>query len=208
MKQTVRYYDNDYDQQEEEAGDDLVGDHNDPEVADEIAPLTSSVILCRPDCVVDKVAEQREQMMLDAAEHIKMSRAQCQLYQDKVDRAIWSVDKIHSKGTYIFVVDYGQNNYFSPMKVNNLGMVDHAHKYPDGLVSKHMHCHVCTDAVWKKGANNVASLIMKTLRHLDLFKQTTTGSELNIVFDNCCGQNKNNTVLRLAAWIAKLRYFN
>ncbi len=43
---------------------------------------------------------------------------------------------------------------------------------------------------------------------LDLFKETTIGSELYIVFDKCCGQNKNNTVLRLAAWITKLGYFN
>ena len=63
----------------------VLGDHNDPEVADEIATLTTSVNnLSRPDCAIDKVAEQREQMMLDAAEHIKMARAQRQLYQDKV----------------------------------------------------------------------------------------------------------------------------
>ncbi len=44
MKQAGRYYDDDYDQHEEEAGDDLVlGDHNEPEVADEIATLTTSV---------------------------------------------------------------------------------------------------------------------------------------------------------------------
>jgi hypothetical protein len=85
MKQAGRYYDDDYDQQEEEAGDDLVlGDHNDQEVADEIATLTNSFNLSRPYCAIDKVAEQREQMMLDAAEHIKMARAQRQLYQDKV----------------------------------------------------------------------------------------------------------------------------
>jgi hypothetical protein len=53
----------------------------------------------------------------------------------------------------------------------------------------------------------MASLIMKTLRHLNLFCDDEHGSELNIVFDNCCGQNKNNTVLRLAAWIAQLGYF-
>ncbi len=70
-----------------------------------------------------------------------------------------------------------------------------------------MHCHVYTDAVWKKGANNVVSLIMKTLRHLNLLRDNEQGSELNIVFDNCCGKNKNNTVLRLAAWIALLGYF-
>ena len=30
---------------------------------------------------------------------------------------------------------------------------------------------------------------------------------MNIVFDNCCGQNKNNTVLRLAPWLAQLGDF-
>ncbi len=67
-----------------------------------------------------------------------------------------------------------------------------------------MHIHMYTDAVGKKGANNVASLIMKTLRLLNLLKEHTIGRELNIIFDNCCGQNKNNTVLRLVAWLAQL----
>ena len=93
------------------------------------------------------------------------------------------------------------------MTVNNLGIVNHAHKYPDGSVSAHMHRHVYTDAVGKKGANNVASIIMKSLRHLHLLNKDEPGSELNIVFDNCCGQNKNNTVLRLAAWIVQLGCF-
>jgi hypothetical protein len=74
-----------------------------------------------------------------------MARSQRKLYQDKVEKAVKSVDKPHSERTYTFVVDYGQNMelpvfnkeqpgctyYFSPMKVNNLGVVDHAHKYPD-----------------------------------------------------------------------------
>ena len=79
----------------------------------------------------------------------------------------------------------GCTYYYSPMTVNNLGMVDHAHKYPNGQVGEHMHCHVYTDAVGKKGANNVASLIMKTLRGLNLLKKDTIGRELNIIFDNC-----------------------
>ena len=94
--------------------------------------------------------------------------------------------------------------YYSPITVNVLGMVDHAHKYPNGTVSEHMHCHMYTDAIGKKGANNVASLIMKTLRGLNLLKKDTIGCELNIIFDNCCGQNKNNTVLRLVAWLVPL----
>jgi hypothetical protein len=53
------------------------------------------------------VAEEKEQMMLEAAEHIKMARAQRQLYQDKVEKARQTVGKIHSERTYTFVVDYG-----------------------------------------------------------------------------------------------------
>ena len=30
-------------------------------------------------------------------------------------------------------------------------MVDHAHKYLDGTVGEHMHCHMYTDAVEKQG---------------------------------------------------------
>ena len=74
------------------------------------------------------------------------------------------VSSPHSERTYTFVVDYGKNMtlpifnyeqpvrtyYYSPMTVNNLGMVDHD-KYPDGTVGEHMHCHMYTDAVEKKG---------------------------------------------------------
>ena len=40
----------------------------------------------------------------------------------------------------------------------------------DGGVSEHLHCHVYHEGVGKKGANNVASLIMKTLRELQLLR--------------------------------------
>jgi hypothetical protein len=76
-----------------------------------------------------------------------------------------------------FVVDYGWKielpvhnkeqpcctYYFSPMSIYNLGVVNHAHVYDDGWVSEHLHCHVYTEGIGKKGANNVALLIMKTL---------------------------------------------
>ena len=97
------------------------------------------------------------------------------------------------------MVDYGQNMqvpifnkeqpgstyYFSPLSVYNLGMVDHAHVYNNGRISEHMHCHVYNKAVAKKGANNVASLIVKTLRRLNLLREDSAGGELNINFDNC-----------------------
>ena len=34
-----------------------------------------------------------------------------------------------------------------------------------------------------------------------------TAEELNIIFDNCSGQNKNNTVLKLLLWLSEMRYF-
>lgn len=71
-----------------------------------------------------------------------------------------------------------------------------------------MHLHVYHEGVGKKGANNVASLIMKTLKLKNLLKPSgETGGELNIIFDNCTGQNKNNTVLKLMVWLTEMGYF-
>jgi hypothetical protein len=100
----------------------------------------------------------------------------------------------------------GCTYYFSPMSIYNLGVVNH-HVYNDGWVSEHLHCHVYTKGIGKKDANNVASLIMKTLQKLDLLCEDSVGSELNINFDNCSGQNKNKTVLKLPVWLMAMGYF-
>ena len=70
-----------------------------------------------------------------------------------------------------------------------------------------MYCHVYHEGVGKKGANNVSSLIVKTLRQLNLLLDDSAGSELNVIFDNCSGQNKINTVLKLAAWLKAMGFF-
>ena len=57
--------------------------------------------------------------------------------------------------------------------------------------------------VGKKGRNNVVSLLMK---HFDQTAIATTASpfkELNVVMDNCSGQNKNRHVLRLLHLLVK-----
>ena len=104
-----------------------------------------------------------------------------------------AANKDHSESVYTFVVDYGQNMelpsyrgdslsnstyYFSPLSVFNFGVVNHAHVYHDGRVSEHMHAHVYHEGVGKKGANNVASLIIKTLRHLNILCEDLVGGEL------------------------------
>jgi hypothetical protein len=91
---------------------------------------------------------ERELMLLQAAAHIKMARAQRALYQAKVADVVADATarKEHLVRRYTFVVDYGQNmelpvykkeqpgctDYFSPLSVYNLGVVDHAHIYNDG----------------------------------------------------------------------------
>ncbi len=102
----------------------------------------------------------------------------------------------------------GCTYYFSPLSVYNLGVVNHGHDYVNSNVAPHMYTHVYHEGVGKKGANNVASLIVKSLRRLNLLREDTAGGELNIIFDNCSGQNKNNTVLKLSAWLKAMGYFN
>jgi hypothetical protein len=51
-------------------------------------------------------------------------------------------------------------------------------------------CHIYQEGDGKKGGNNVAYLLMKTLRAgiLNiLLDDNTKGKELNVVFDNCPG---------------------
>ena len=86
----------------------------------------------------------------------------------------------------------------------NLGVVNHAHVYNNGTIVEQMHCHVYNEGVGKKCANDVASLIIKTLQQLNLLQEDCTGGVLNIIFDNCSGQNKNNMVLKLAAWLKQM----
>ena len=129
-------------------------------------------------------AEAREILLLESAKHIRMARVQRALYQEKVSAAVnhanGGVD--HGLRTYTFIVNYGQNMeltiynstqpgctyYFSPLSMYNLGMVNHAHKYDAGNVSEHMYAHVYYEGIGKKGANNVALLIVKTLQRLNL----------------------------------------
>jgi hypothetical protein len=201
--------------------DDSCSDDN--KDAAEFAERRPVLDLNNPDAASNEVQEERELMLMQAAKHVEMARAQRALYQAKVADAVAdaTAGKDHTERRYTFVVDYGQNMelpsyndeqpgityYYSPLSVYNLGMVDHAHRYNDGRVAEHLHCHVYHEGVGKKGATNVASLIMKTLRELQLLREDAVGGELNIIFDNCSGQNKNNTVLKLALWIMAMGYF-
>ena len=53
----------------------------------------------------------------------------------------------------------------------------------------------------------MASLLMFTLRKLNVIREGDIGGEVNVVFDNCSGQNKNNMVIRLVPYLIELGYF-
>jgi len=190
---------------------------------DDRSNATTIVPVLNPESAATTVAEEREVLLLECAVHVKMARVQRSLYQEKITNAIADAQAgvAHTSRRYTFVVDYGQNMelpvyntqqpgctyYYSPLSVYNLGMVNHAHEYEDGTIKEHMYAHVYHEGVGKKGANNVASLIVKTLRRLYLLQDDSVGGELNIIFDNCSGQNKNNTVLKLAMLLKAAGYF-
>ena len=146
-------------------GDDDSDDNNDDDSdADDCGDLAKNV-------------EERELMLLQTAKHVKMAREKRKLYQQKVADAVEDakVRRTHGERRYTFVVYYGQNMelaifnkeqlgvtyYYSPLSIYNLGVVNHAHVYDNGRVTEHLHAHVYHKGVGKKGANNVASLIVK-----------------------------------------------
>ena len=163
-----------------------------------------------------------ENMLLRAGKHIQMANAQRHLYQALELKAVTnSKEKVmHQHRTYTLFVDCGQNiecpfyaaeqpsiiYYYTPLIVYVLGCVDHAHAYSCDDAKAHMHAHVY-DGVGRKGSNNVCSLIMKTHHHMGIIKDDEKGGTLNIVYDNCSGQNKNNTVLRLVPYLIEIGYF-
>jgi hypothetical protein len=101
----------------------------------------------------------------------------------------------------------GASYYYSPVSIYNLGVVNQAHLQSNGEAKDLMYCHVYDEGVGSKGGNNVCSLIVKTLEIMELLRENDPGLELNIVFDNCSGQNKNNTVLKLLLWLVEMQYF-
>ena len=172
----------------------------------------------------DEVMERDELMLLRAVFHVKSTRAQRKLYQTVGSAAVLDAKNNvpHSRRTYTFVVDYGQNMempafnqhqpgetyYYSPLSVYNLGVVDTAHMESSSSdPCEHMHAHVYHQGVGKKGGNNVASLLLHTMKLRGLLREGEPGAEFNCIFDNCGGQNKNTMVLRLVPYLVEMGYF-
>ena len=136
-------------------------------VGEQLLVNMSKLNLDHPEAAATPAEEARELLLIESAKHIRMAKAQRALMR------LWSIMSKHT-----FIIDYSQNMeilvfndkqqgptyYFSPVVVYNLGVVHHAHMYNNGTIGKHIYAYVYNEALGKKGANNVASLIVKMLQ--------------------------------------------
>ena len=95
-----------------------------------------------------------------------MADINCDDYCEVVELAIADAkaNKLHCETSYCGVADFCQNMefpffkeeqagptyYLSPPTVNCFGVVNHAHKYPNGEIKAHLHAHVYHEGVRKR----------------------------------------------------------
>jgi hypothetical protein len=199
-------------------------------------PLSAGVVLYNPKTskkakqieLETKIqdTDAMEDMILKAAKHVKTAKEMQEFANEKIRRAVESnskpveeqIDYIHHTSVDTIICDFCQNMglpqlgehqagatyYYSPLTVNCFGIADCSVRDP------HLTAYVYHEGEGKKGGNNVASLIMKHIK--EMRQKSVTGEdkerdELNIVMDNCTGQNKNRMVLRLAPLLIEMEWY-
>ena len=76
-----------------------------------------------------------------------------------------------------------------------------------------MDAYVYHEGQGTKGGDNVASMVILFLKQQGWLQdviegEEIAGRELTVIMDNCPGQNKNNTVIRIANLLVQVRYFH
>jgi hypothetical protein len=163
-----------------------------------------------PDPAIEKM-RRNEELILSASRHVTMAKTQRLLYQEKKRQAVETKDNRPSERILCYVGDYAQNlclpnfaseqpgdtYYLSPLNCFCFGMVD-CSAVPTRIAGL-----MYTEDIGRKGGNNVASLIWYNLQRLGVINTPEPFKEINIVMDNCGGQNKNRMVLRLLFYLVK-----
>jgi hypothetical protein len=70
-----------------------------------------------------------------------------------------------------------------------------------------MNCYTYGEDEGNKGPNNVASLLMQDLHSRGWLQDDDPSPSLTIIFDKCGGQNKNNVVLIILAYLFERGFF-
>ena len=151
--------------------------------------------------------ENNETVIKAAAIHVEQAQIQREMFNQKVEEAKESRFKKRKERTVTWVLDYAQNMavpqfgseqpgktyYLCHLNIYVFGIVD---SVTDTLVAK-----VYGEDVAGKGGNTVASMlydqVVKTLLPTPCEADVNPIKELNLVMDNCGGQNKNRMVMRL-----------
>ena len=161
--------------------------------------------------------ECRENVVLLAEKHVTAARAQKRLAELKVEAANNSIYATNSVDkTVTLVMDFCQNldlphlgreqpgdtYYNSPIWLHCLGTID---KSEDRL-----YAYLYDESSAKKGANNVVTILLYHIITfvVDNFWYSQNIGELNVIMDNCGGQNKNGTVIKMAAYFVERGWFN
>lgn len=198
----------DEDDEEQEGGPapGVAGDNTPPTTG---SPTTDNT-------VVDEDVLDREDLILKAGLHVKRAKAQRDYYN-----SIQEGLEVNDQDDAI-VVDYCQNlqyphlaaeqpgktYYLSPLVAFCFGVVD--------LREERLQAFTYKESDGAKGANNVASLIYKHLvdsKKINPFASWNESqtpekrNKLTIFMDNCSGQNKNNTVLRLPLYLVEKGFY-
>jgi hypothetical protein len=157
---------------------------------------------------------EQEQRILQAAEHVKAADAQRKLFQSKIAEAVASKGLAQEDQVLTYVGDYSQNlqlphyaseqpgetYYYCPVNYYAFGIIDCA------TAPNHLAAYVYSEADGSKGGNNVSSFMWTELQRRGLINPdwSVNGQpvkEINFVFDNCGGQNKNRMVLRMLLFL-------
>ena len=101
----------------------------------------------------------------------------------------------------------GDTYYMTPLNVFVFGVVDNSTEK-----KSKMNTYLWSEADGRRGANNIASCLLKDFEKRGFFDRGEDGEELapfeslTICADNCGGQNKNHTVIRLLNWMVEAGY--
>ena len=170
---------------------------------------------------IDTLTAQSEETQKEAKDHIRKYKVQRELKnsiqsiaRDDVVRKV-----PFKQRTHCLTIDMGQNlglpnmeaeqvgdtYYFTPLTVFVFGVNDDSR--PDGT-SDQMNAYIWTEGDGKRGANNIASCLLKDYRARGFLSDGKNEGSLNIIADNCGGQNKNEDVIRFHMWLVEASWFS
>ena len=75
-------------------------------------------------------------------------------------------------------------------------------------VTSHLTAYVYPESEGEKGGNNVSSLLFEYVKNNFVHDDIAAPmKELNVIMDNCAGQNKNQMVIQMGTFFVEQKFF-